>query len=240
MSIKRPRYPVDAKTYKHLHDAEYHAIANVYTYSDPRFQRWVRENMQNEDHMEQMNNILEVNAHTKRPDESNKEYTEKYIERGLFNQIDFKGGSHRKRSHRKRSHSKRSHSKRKSHRNTRRRMGGDDRNLQLPPQPMSTVIQPNGPEFQVPEHHDFDTMRQLIIEHRELLPGLRQGLQNGNYIVIQGPGVANAHGQAPVGRVYRIISREEHDEMVNYMHRLLEQQRRVYEQQRVLDARRIT
>ena len=105
---------------------------------------------------------------------------------------------------------------------------------------MSTVIQPNGPEFQVPEHHDFDTMRQLIIEHRELLPGLRQGLQNGNYIVIQGPGAANAHGQAPVGRVYRIISREEHDEMVNYMHRLLEQQRRVYEQQRVLDARRRT
>ena len=221
--------------YQQLRDTGYHAIADVYTDSDPRFQSWVRENMQNKDHMEQMNQILATNAHTKQEDESNADYTKQYIERGLFNQIDFKGGSHRKRSHRKRSHIKR-----RSHRNTRRRMGGDDRNLQLPPQPMSTVIQPNGPEFQVPDHHDFDTMRQLIIEHRELLPGLRQGLQNGNYIVIQGPGVANAHGQAPVGRVYRIISRQEHDEMVNYMHRLLEQQRRVYEQPRVLDARRIT
>ena len=112
MSIKRPRYPFDAKTYKQLHDADYHAIANVYPNSHPRFQRWVRENMQNEDHMEQMNDILERNAHTKRQDESNKEYTEKYIERGLFDQIDFKGGSHKKRSHKKRSHKKRSYKKR--------------------------------------------------------------------------------------------------------------------------------
>lgn len=119
MSIKRPRYPVDAKTHKHLHDAEYHAIANVYPNSHPRFQRWVRENMQNEDHMEQMNHILEANAHAKLPDENNKEYTEKYIERGLFDQIDFKGGSHKKRSQKKRSQKKR-----RSHRNTRRRMGG--------------------------------------------------------------------------------------------------------------------
>jgi hypothetical protein len=103
-------------TYQQLRDAKYDAIADVYTHSDPRFQTWVRENMQNKDHMAQMNNILATNAHTKRRDESNADYTKQYIEHGLFNQIVFKGGSHRKRSQRKRSH--------KSHRNTRRRMGG--------------------------------------------------------------------------------------------------------------------
>jgi hypothetical protein len=98
--------------YQQLRDTGYHAIADVYTDSDPRFQSWVRENMQNKDHMEQMNQILATNAHTKRPGENNEDYTKQYIERGLFNQIDFKGGSHRKRSHRKRSHRKRSHKKR--------------------------------------------------------------------------------------------------------------------------------
>jgi hypothetical protein len=112
MPLSRHRHPLDINTFKQLRDADYHAIANVYLNSDPRFQRWVRENMQNEDHMEQMNNILEANAHTKRPDESNADYTKQYIERGLFNQIDFKGGSHRKRSHMKRSHKKRSYKKR--------------------------------------------------------------------------------------------------------------------------------
>ena len=102
-------------TYQQLRDAEYDAIAQVYTDSDTRFQTWVRENMQNKDHMEQMNKILATNAHTKRTGESNADYTKQYIEHGLFNQIDFKGGSHGKRSHRKRSH--------KSHRNTRRRVG---------------------------------------------------------------------------------------------------------------------
>jgi hypothetical protein len=36
----------------------------VYTDSDPRFQSWVRENMQNKDLMEQMEQILATNAHT--------------------------------------------------------------------------------------------------------------------------------------------------------------------------------
>ena len=97
----------------------YAAIADVYTDSDPRFQSWVRKNMQNKDHMEQMNNILATNANTKRVDETNADYTKQFIDGGLFNQIGFKGGSHRKRrSHRKRSHRKRSH--KSHHRNTRR------------------------------------------------------------------------------------------------------------------------
>ena len=116
MPVNRSRRRLfDPKTYKQLRDTKYHAIADVYPYSDPRFQSWVRENMQNKDHMEQMNQILATNAHTQREDENNSNYTNEYIEQGLFNQIDFKGGgSHRKRSHRKR----------RSHRNTQRRMGG--------------------------------------------------------------------------------------------------------------------
>ena len=117
MSIKRHHYPLDIKTLNQLRDAEYHAIADVYPNSDPRFQKWVRKNMQitDTDHMEQMNNILATNAHTQRPNERNAAYTKQFIDSGLFSQIDFKGGSHRKRSHRKRSHRKRSHRKR-SHR----------------------------------------------------------------------------------------------------------------------------
>lgn len=135
-------------------------------------------------------------------------------------------------------------SHRKSHRNTRRRMGGDYRNLQLPPRPMSRVIQPNGPDFFLPEHDDFGTMRQHIIEHQELLPGLRQGLQDGSYFINQGPGVAVAWGQAPVGRVYHIISRRQYDAMIERImqeyQRRAEQLRVLDEQRRVLDARRTT
>jgi hypothetical protein len=103
-----------------LRDNEYYTIADVYTDSDPRFQSWVRENMQNKDHMKQMEQILATNAHTKRRYETNADYTKQFIDNGLFNQIDFKGGSHRKRSHRKRSHRKRY--RKSHHRNTRRRM----------------------------------------------------------------------------------------------------------------------
>ena len=90
-----------------LKTGEYNQIANLYPGADPRFQTWVMKNMKNKDNMEQMEQILATNAHTKRPGESNAVYTEQFIDGGLFNQIGFKGGSHRKRSHRKRSHRKR-------------------------------------------------------------------------------------------------------------------------------------
>ena len=140
-------------------------------------------------------------------------------------------------------------SHRKSHRKSRRRMGGVNTNYhQLPPRPMSTVLQqPDGPDFQLPEHDDFGTMRQHIIEHPQLLPRFRQGLEDGTYVVIQGPGVAVALGQAPFGRIYRIFSREQYDAMIDYYRQRVERQRvrdehqRVRdERQRVLDARRTT
>ena len=132
-------------------------------------------------------------------------------------------------------------SHRKSHRKSRRRMGGVNTNYhQLPPRPMSRVIQPDGPEFELPEHDDFGTMRQHIIEHPQLLPRFRQGLEDGTYVVIQGPGVAVALGQAPVGRVYHIISRQQYDAMIVYYRQRVERQRVRDERQRVLDARRTT
>jgi hypothetical protein len=62
-----------------LRDNKYYAIADVYTDSDPQFQSWVRENMQNKDHMEQMEQILATNAHTKWRDETNADYTKKSL-----------------------------------------------------------------------------------------------------------------------------------------------------------------
>jgi hypothetical protein len=56
--------------------------------------------------------------------------------------------------------------------------------------------------------------------------------------------VAVAWGQAPVGRVYHIISRRQHDAMIvrimQEYQRRAEQLRVLDEQQRVLDARRTT
>ncbi len=113
--------PSEARMVKQLNDTEYYKIAELYQGADPRFKKWVSDNIHNNDRMEQMEQILKTNAHTKRS-ESNFDYTAKYIDAGLFNQIDFHGGSrrHRKRSHRhrKRSHrnKKRSHRNKKSHR----------------------------------------------------------------------------------------------------------------------------
>lgn len=132
-------------------------------------------------------------------------------------------------------------SHRKSHRNTRRRMGGVNTNYhQLPPrppQPMSRVIQPGGLEFELPEHGNFGTMSQHIIEHPELMPGLRQRLEDGSYFINQEPGAAVALGQAPVGRVYHIISRQRYDEMMGRI--MQEYQRRAMELS-ILEARKIT
>jgi hypothetical protein len=168
----------------------------VYTDSDPRFQIWVRKNMQNKD---------------------------------LFNQIGFKGGSHRKRrSHRKRKRSHKSHN-----RNTRRRMGGVNTNYhQLPPRPMSRVIQPDGPDFELPEYGIFRIMSEHIIEHPELLPGLRQGIQRGIYLIIQQPGVA-----VELGQVYHIIARQLYEDMSDHIMRVY--QRRARELS-ILDGRKIT
>ena len=125
MSLRRNLAPSEAPLVKQLNDAEYSTIAELYQGADPRFKKWVSDNIHNNDRMEQMEQILKTNAHTKRS-ESNFNYTAKYIDAGLFNQIDFHGGSrrHRKRSHRKRSHRKRSHRKRshrkRSHRHRKR------------------------------------------------------------------------------------------------------------------------
>jgi hypothetical protein len=102
---------------KELNDAEYHEIARLYDSADPRFVKWVDNNKDDEDRMEQMELILKRNSHTQRADQTNSDYTNQYINRGLFDQIDFHGGyrmrrkrsSHKKRSSRKKrsSHKKR-------------------------------------------------------------------------------------------------------------------------------------
>jgi hypothetical protein len=112
-------------------------------------------------------------------------------------------------------------------------MGGLNTNYQqLPPRPMSRVIQPDGPDFELPEHGDFGLMSQRIFEHPELLPGLRQGLQRGIYFILQQPGVA-----VELGQIYHIINRQQYDEMIDRIMR--EYQRRATELS-ISDARKIT
>ena len=110
MSIRNLKTGHEARISKQMRDREFDAIANVYPGADKRFQKWVQQNANKEDEMEQMNDILKRNQ--KPLDETNQSYTKSYIDNmNLFGQVGFHGGSRKKR----RSHKKRRSSHKKRH-----------------------------------------------------------------------------------------------------------------------------
>lgn len=90
---------------------KYTNIAKFCNIGSVKFDTWVASNT---DKMAEMESILARNASARNSGESDLDYIEKYIDRGLFAQVDFKGGSRKKRFHRKLSHRNRTaHRKRK-------------------------------------------------------------------------------------------------------------------------------
>ena len=93
---------------------KYTNIAKFYNIGSDRFNAWVASNNKNTDKMDEMESILARNASARNSGESDLVYIEKYINGTLFAQLDFKGGSRKKRFHRKLSHRNRTaHRKRK-------------------------------------------------------------------------------------------------------------------------------
>jgi len=192
MSIRNLKTGHEARISKQMRDREFDAIANVYPGADKRFQKWVQQNANKEDEMEQMNDILKRNQ--KPLDETNQSYTKSYIDNmNLFGQIGFHGRSRKRRSYKKR----RSHAKRRSYKKRHCKRGGAGHHFRQEPRPVVPQPQPRdnnanagnafrtfrvyGEAFENPEQEGFGAPH-FITVHMPLNSPVRDlfGVVNGH------------------------------------------------------------